>query len=162
MGKRTLKKPSKGFKRSRKEWAETIATHLGKFVDRLTPDDALLMGLGAWGALHTQTLHGGLATMLGYKLATTGGGTPPLAQVSGLILLSGVGAAPYVVPGLGMFAEQMQEFLEEVSKDPKRASEHLWKPPGFDELPEPREGYVWKWSIFGGWQEVLEKMIPPV
>lgn len=156
------KKPAKGFKRTRKEWEETLATHMGKFIDRLTPDDALLMSLGAWGALHTQTLHGGLATMLGYKLATTAGGTPPLAQVSGLILLSSVGAAPYVVPGLGMFAEQMKEFLGAVSQEPKRATELLFRPPGMEELPEPEEGYIWKWSIFGGWIQVLEKMIPPV
>lgn len=31
------KKPRKGFTRSSKEWAESVTTHIGKFVDRLPP-----------------------------------------------------------------------------------------------------------------------------
>ena len=35
------KKARKGFKRSAKQWEESIATHIGKFIDRLTVNDIL-------------------------------------------------------------------------------------------------------------------------
>jgi len=35
MVKRKPKNPRKGFNRSKKEWEESIATHIGKFIDKL-------------------------------------------------------------------------------------------------------------------------------
>ncbi|GAH96748.1 unnamed protein product [marine sediment metagenome] len=35
------RKPRKGFTRSQKEWEETIAAHIGKFIDKLTVTDVM-------------------------------------------------------------------------------------------------------------------------
>ena len=87
------KKPRKGFTRSKKEWEESIAGHAGKIVDRLTFDDFLAIAIGAVGGLATGSWEGALAGMVGYKLATTMGGSPPVAQIAGLVTLSSLGLA---------------------------------------------------------------------
>lgn len=48
MAKKRVKKPRKGFKRSAKEWEETIAAHIRKFIDRLSVNDILnLLAFGS-------------------------------------------------------------------------------------------------------------------
>lgn len=45
------RKPRKGFTRSQKEWEESIAAHIGRFIDRLSVRDVVYgvtFGLGAW------------------------------------------------------------------------------------------------------------------
>lgn len=38
---RKKKKPRKGFSRSQKEWEESVARHIGKFIDNLKGEDLL-------------------------------------------------------------------------------------------------------------------------
>lgn len=39
------KRRNKGFKRSKKEWEESIAGHMGKFVDRLSAEDIVKLAM---------------------------------------------------------------------------------------------------------------------
>lgn len=44
-------KKRKGFTRSQKQWEESIATHIGKLIDKVTPTDILnfvMFGTTAW------------------------------------------------------------------------------------------------------------------
>ena len=86
-----IKKTAKGFKRSQKEWEESIAAHIGKFGDRITLDDLLAIAVGIWGAVHTQWPAHFLTGAIGYKLARTMGGTPPVSQIAGLSILGALG-----------------------------------------------------------------------
>ena len=76
---------------------DSLATHAGKFLDRMQLDDMLAIGMGAWGALHTQAPEHFLTGMIGYKLARTEGGTPPMSQVAGLGILAALGLAGFKV-----------------------------------------------------------------
>jgi len=82
----------KGFKRSKKEWEESITTHIGKFVDRFSLDDLITVGVGIWAALHTNnplaTFHG----MIGYKLARSEG-IP--SELAGLGILAEIKDSSY-------------------------------------------------------------------
>jgi len=79
------------WKRKQTEQESSISDHIGKLVDRLSLDDMLALGIGAWGAIHTESLEGFLTALLGYKLATTEGGTPPVSQIAGIGLLAFTG-----------------------------------------------------------------------
>ena len=95
----------KGFSRSGKEWEESIAEHIGKFIDRLSPDDIprlASMGFCAWmgneaGAqiadkIETRTV-GAFTGLLGLHLATSPsmGATPPVTQIAGCAILASLG-----------------------------------------------------------------------
>ena len=60
------RKPSKGLKRTNKEWEESIAGHVGKLIDKLSPE--MLTKLGLWG-VGTVVVHNlnvaGLVTYFG-------------------------------------------------------------------------------------------------
>ena len=87
------RKSRKGFKRSNKEWEESLSGHIGRLVDRLSFDDWLALAIGAVAGYATESWEGALTGMIGYKLATTRGGSPPVAQIAGLVTLSGLGLA---------------------------------------------------------------------
>jgi len=63
-------------------------------------DDLIALGVGAWAWKHSGEPASLLAGMVGYKLATTPGGTPPVSQIAGLTVLSAIGAAPFISPNM--------------------------------------------------------------
>lgn len=94
------KKARKGFKRSKKEWEESIAGHIGKAIDRIEPlEGLLLIGLALAGVEAFGDWKGALLGPIGLKLAMTQGGTPPIAQIAGVTALGILGAA-YIPPDL--------------------------------------------------------------
>lgn len=107
LAKKRRKKPRKGFTRSKKEWEESAAGHIGKFIDRLRPADIIdliaLLGISYYGYELTHDARGPIVGAIGYKLATTMGGTPPVAQIAGLSILGAMGLtilgkmAPYSI-----------------------------------------------------------------
>lgn len=98
------KKPRKGFTRSKKEWEETIAEHIGKFIDKLTLKDvteAALMGGLAYLGYKEFGLDGALIGPVALKLATTPGGMGiPVSQTAGLIGLASLGLAMQTPPDI--------------------------------------------------------------
>lgn len=89
------KKTRKRLSRKTKEWEESICNHIGKIIDNATPmqlaEISLMAGLAWLGYDATKDLRGSLAGVLGYKLATTMGGTPPVSQIAGLAILAYLG-----------------------------------------------------------------------
>ena len=60
------KPPNKGFKRSEKEWEESIAGHIGKFVDKLTLDEITRVSLFLTGTVVAHNLNlAGIVTWFG-------------------------------------------------------------------------------------------------
>lgn len=103
------RKKRKGFTRSQKEWEESIATHLGKFIDKLTPQqliDFLAYGIAAYygqeavrkqGVEDLNARVGGSAmAIISLKLATS---MNLPAGVAGTIGLGGIGLCA-VVPDI--------------------------------------------------------------
>ena len=92
MGKRTENSKPKAFwKKKKVEQEASISDHIGRLIDRLSLDDIFALSIGAWGAVHTESVEGFLTALLGYKLATTMGGTPPVSQIAGIGLLAFTG-----------------------------------------------------------------------
>lgn len=95
-------------------FANSARDHVGRVIDntRLSEvlDTSILLGCGYFGAKagglgqpnsDTEAVAAGaLAGMIGYKLATTFGGTPPASQFAGLAILSTIGAINTNVPTL--------------------------------------------------------------
>lgn len=131
LGRKRKRKPRKGFSRSKKEWEETIASHIGKAIDRFTIDDFLTIGVGIWGGLHMEDPLAGLVAAIGYRLASRPiGGTPPVAQIAGVSMLAAIG-----IGGLPMMGEERGR-LEPTDK------------PDIDCGPN----CDLRWSIIGGWR----------
>lgn len=97
-----MAKKRKGFSRSKKEWEESIATHIGKFIDRLTMKDLIelgLMGGLAYAGYKEFGLEGALIGPVSLKLATTPGGMGlPVSQTAGLLGLVSLGLAMQTKP----------------------------------------------------------------
>jgi len=96
------RKPKKGFSRSQKAWEESIAAHIGKFIDKLTLKDVteagLMIGL-AYAGYQEFGLQGALIGPVSLKLATTPGGFGiPVAQTAGLLGLVALGLALQTPP----------------------------------------------------------------
>lgn len=86
------KKRRKGVTRSQRGWEESVAGHVGRFIDRLTLDDILTISVGVLGGMRTHHAVGALAAAIGYRLATKPiGGTPPISQMVGVGILAAVG-----------------------------------------------------------------------
>lgn len=103
MPKKKLKKEKVAFWKKSPE-LKSIADHIGKFIDRMSPSDvmdATLLGLLAWAGWETAGKLGGDITsqisgagigILGYKLATARTGNAiPVTQGAGLAILAGIG-----------------------------------------------------------------------
>jgi len=133
MAKRKAKKPRKGFTRSKKEWEESIATHIGKIIDNLDAkqlEELMLYGIAGYaghqaasnlGVKFPQSLGGSATAMIGLKLATA---MNPIAGAAGVISLAGVGlcAIPQV-------AGAMIEGVEVVSESAEHAAEMIKEKP---------------------------------
>jgi len=87
--KKTKQKPF--WKKKQTEQEVSINDHIGRLIDRLSLDDLLALGVGAWGAIHTESVAGFMLGTIGYKLARTEGGTPPFSQMAGLGMLAFTG-----------------------------------------------------------------------
>jgi len=89
----------RGFKRTQKQWENSFADHVGKFIDRLHVDDLLMIGLAIQGVRVTQRLEGAFIGPVGLKLAQSSN-LP--AGAAGLVLLGGLGLLSVVsyVPGV--------------------------------------------------------------
>lgn len=87
----------------RKPLEESTREHIGKLIDnlKLDPVDVLIyLGLGALSYdAFGKTPAAALVGPIGYKLATTMGGTPPVSQVAGLAILGSLGLLT-AAPGL--------------------------------------------------------------
>jgi hypothetical protein len=82
---------------------ESGRDHTGRILDNTSmdkiPETLIMIGCGYFGARAAQRHNpdpeavagGALAAMIGYKLATTFGGTPPISQIAGLAILGSVG-----------------------------------------------------------------------
>ncbi|MFH1327292.1 MAG: hypothetical protein ABIH76_00330 [Candidatus Bathyarchaeota archaeon] len=100
MVKRKQRKPRKGFNRSAKEWEQSIATHIGKFIDNLDAKNVLDLftaAICAYGGYRAGEVIGqpietrlGMAAsgVLGYQLAKS---MNPVAGASGTVLLASYG-----------------------------------------------------------------------
>jgi len=128
------KKKRKGFSRSQKQWEESIARHIGKFIDNLTAKDIetlLTYGIAAYaghqaasnlGVPFPQSLGGSATAMIGLKLATS---MNPIAGASGVITLAGVGltAIPQIagamIEGVQVAAESAEHAAKMVIEKPE-------------------------------------------
>lgn len=71
-----------------------IATHIGHMMDNMKANDAAeLILLGAFAVLGYKAWgpYGIASGPLAYKLSTTMGGTPPVSQIAGLLMLMEMG-----------------------------------------------------------------------
>jgi len=138
------RKPRKGFTRSNKEWDESIAEHIGKFIDRMTVKDVeeLLLNAGLayagyqlykdWKGL----LHGPIAL----RLARTWGGTPPISQIAGV--------AGLLTLGLAFAAPTLADWMI----DPEQ---------GVIPAATGKKGPLyWDWEK-GDWATIPEEELPP-
>jgi len=98
------KKQRNGFNRSQKEWEESIATHIGKFIDKLTLKDvteAALMGGLAYLSYEEFGLKGALIGPIALKLALAPAGLGiPVSQTAGLLGLASLGLAMQQPPDI--------------------------------------------------------------
>lgn len=101
---------------------QSIATHIGHIVDNSNIKDitdlAILIacaygGYNVWSKVHPDLGIGGAITgAVGYKLATTEGGTPPASQIAGLGILGSTVLVGANIPG--WWNELPQEEKEKV------------------------------------------------
>lgn len=106
---------------------QRITDHIGKFVDRLDGKDVIDLALASFiaysgartGYRLTRTVEGAISGagthLLGLKLATTQGGTPPVSQIAGLAIL-GVG-------GLAAISDALTGLVETVPAEPTTEAE---------------------------------------
>lgn len=80
------------------DWTQALS-----LIDKLPKlvDVAVLGGLAYAGYKKTDDFYGALASVVGFKLATTPGGTPPVSQVIGCGLLG----YQYLFSGFGGFGD---------------------------------------------------------
>lgn len=79
-----------------KDPLESISVHLGKIIDKSSVKDVvegILMGALALRAYQVfeGNIDAPIVACIGYKLATTMGGTPPASQIAGLAILGSIG-----------------------------------------------------------------------
>jgi hypothetical protein len=78
---------------------EHLFEHLGKTADNMRINDwadlAIIGGLAYLGYKEFKNPAGLLVGPIAYKLATTMGGTPPVSQISGLVILGSMGIINY-------------------------------------------------------------------
>jgi hypothetical protein len=89
---------------------DSLAMHAGKLLDRMSLDDLISVGVGLWGGLWTNNPLGFATGLLGYRLARTEGGMPPVSQMAGLAMLAFTGIIP-VLPAFGDAIEDTKSFL---------------------------------------------------
>jgi len=94
------RKPRKGFTRSKKQWEESIAGHIGKFIDNMKGDDLLNLfaaGVCAFGGYsaakrlggnETAALGGAATSVVAFQLAKS---MNIIAGGAGIGFLAGVG-----------------------------------------------------------------------
>jgi len=86
-----LKKPNKGFTRTQREWEESIAGHIGRFLDRLTGEDLqnilITAGITYMGWKAYKSFYGVTFGLISYKLATSPNIVSAAAGLLGLGLL---------------------------------------------------------------------------
>jgi len=71
------RKPNKGLTRTKKEWEESFAGHIGKLIDRTSLDDVLRLILFAGGTVTLHNLNiGGVITWFGKSNDYVGTGLP--------------------------------------------------------------------------------------
>ena len=119
----TKRKPRKGFLRSQKEWEETIARHIGKFIDNLKGEDLLNLIAGFTtaaaafraakiiGADDLQALGASGSGIIAYQLAKS---MNLVAGASGTAYLAGLGLINVWGPGI---EAPVREIIE---------SQHFW------------------------------------
>jgi hypothetical protein len=104
---------NKGLLRSSKAWEESIMSHIGKAADNMSLKDwaeLALMGGIAYAGYSVGGIPGLIIGPLGYKLATTMGGTPPVSQIAGLGILGGIGLLA-LTPPAGMEITEPEEII---------------------------------------------------
>jgi len=147
--KKKKKKPRKGFTRTKKEWEESVAAHIGKIVDNLSGKDiaelALMGGLAYLGYSHLKHPAGLLYGPICLKLA---GSMNLVAGTAGTIGLIGLGL-PFVVAGLkgvppARKATEIEKYKEETGQEPPEAL--VLFDERFSECPE---GYFLTRDSFG-------------
>lgn len=78
-------------------------------------DDLMALGIGSWSAWNFKTPESFLWGAVAYKLARTGGGTPPVSQIAGLAALGtlglAAGGAEIISSVLGEAGEQVTKFI---------------------------------------------------
>jgi hypothetical protein len=92
---RKKKRESKPFWKKMSPELQSVTSHIGKIIDNSNlrdVADAIIMGALAYLGFETfQDWRGAIVGPVGYKLATTMGGTPPVSQITGLGLLGALG-----------------------------------------------------------------------
>ncbi|MCK5611806.1 hypothetical protein KAR91_58595 [Candidatus Pacearchaeota archaeon] len=89
MGKRTpkKKKPVKILHKTKDEWVESISTHISKFIDRMSTDDAIGIAIGSWAAFALKDPWMFLPGIVAYRMARTDGLISQGAGVASLAML---------------------------------------------------------------------------
>lgn len=115
---RKKRKPKQPFWKKLDPELRHIGEHLGKVIDNSTIKDvadiALMLSVGYLGFSRASQPEEAVTAMLGYKLATSEGGSPPVSQIVGCGLLG------YQFIGLPYAAQQAQVLQEatEISEAP--------------------------------------------
>jgi len=108
-----------------KDPIESLIAHLGNIVDKTSGpqvfDSLILLGLAytgyriaernKWDPLNTI-----LSSWIGYKLATTMGGAPPVSQIAGLFVLGSLGLASLPAAGVTFPSEEERKSASEQGK----------------------------------------------
>ena len=125
------KKPRKPRKKKEPFWKKlgpefkNIGDHIEKIIDNSSlkdVSDVAMMGALAYiGYQHFKSPEGALIGPLGYKLATTMGGTPPASQIAGLAILGAMGLAAYdPIP-------KIQETIKQLTGVDETVRVYMWE-----------------------------------
>jgi hypothetical protein len=118
-----VKRHGKGFKRTRQEWENSIADHIGKIIDNLTMDDMIRISVGLYGALALRHPFGFLWGSIGYQLTK-----------SPSTLVAGSGLATLAILGLAGIPQEVWQSIYEESLPEKPE----WYPDLYKEFGLPR------------------------
>ena len=110
VSRKSKKKPRKGFKRSKKEWEESAAKHIGKLIDRIDPIEALTYLFAAYYGQNAfaivdpsiqNRVYGAMYGIVGLKLASsnnTAAGAAGVAALGTIGLITAVDALMKAIP----------------------------------------------------------------
>lgn len=148
---------------------DSIMTHLGLAVDKMKLNDWADLGIiGALAYLGydlSKDWRGMLIGPIGYKLATTMGGTPPVSQIAGLTTLAVLGIASGASTGLifnlpegtitpipGTNAEETEKAQEE-NRPPDLTPNLAPMTDVWSNIAGVHcsAGYILDWDLFHGW-----------
>lgn len=142
-GSRARKKKDPFWKKLDPE-LQHIGKHIGKIVDNTSLKDvadiAVLLGCSYYG-YKTMGNHGLIVGAVGYKLATTRGGAPPVSQIAGLGVLGAIGL-------VGALKSEYAAFSEGIAPSASKIADEIKEAEAKGEEYVPPSG-ICEWDRFG-------------